>query len=85
MARSGPIGIAVVLALIILLWIALYLGGRRGPGVNSAAEQCRAEYHRARTAAETAMVDRLRPISGRAGAGTALNCRTLRTSGGIRP
>ena len=49
-----------------------------------AIEQCRAAYARASTRGESTAAGRLRPITGRGGATTALTCDAIRQQGWLR-
>lgn len=49
-----------------------------------AAELCRASYHRARTAADSQIVDGQRPVVSRLQATTALTCGVMRRTGHLR-
>ena len=70
-------------ALILLLALAIVVvvfTNRRQPDDLAAAE-CRAAYGRAKTASDSAMVDRVRPVTSRAQATVAASCGTLRAAG----
>ena len=72
--------ISSVLLLLAAL-VGAFLTTRTGPDYDSASEECRVAYRRARTAAESTMVDRMRNGESLIG----LNCGTRRTTGRIRP
>ena len=70
--------VVILVCLLVLIW----LTNRCGPDDVAAAE-CRAAYARAATARDSAMVDRMRPVTSRPQATVAVNCQTLRASGAL--
>jgi hypothetical protein len=76
--------------LLILAVVAILAGFAliRRPGQSvadtQAAELCRGDYRRARSAADTATVDARRPIISEGQATTALTCGAMRHSGFLR-
>jgi hypothetical protein len=70
----------VLILLLLALAIVVVLTNRRGPDDLAAAE-CRAAYGRAETARDSAMVDRVRPVTSRTQATVAASCATLRAAG----
>jgi hypothetical protein len=65
--------------------LALY-GCRSGQSIADAeaAQFCRADYLRSRTATDSAAVDSRRPILSRGQASTALTCGAMRRAGWLR-
>ena len=70
---------ALVAALVALLVVAALILSRTPDG--AAVDVCRMAYRQARTAADSAAVDRQRPVVSRAQAAVAVDCRTLRMGG----
>ena len=71
----------VVLAVVLLaLVIGAVLTSRRPPD-DVAIVECVSGYQRARTSQDSAIVDARTPITSRAQAGAAVDCRTLRLAG----
>jgi len=79
----GTIVVTILVALVIAAWFLIHPLGQAGFDAR-AAELCRANYHRARTAADSQMVDGQRPIVSRVQATTALTCGAMRQSGQLR-
>jgi hypothetical protein len=86
-ARPLAIALGILLASAILATAAFRQrripGGAVGEDV--AATQCRAGYGRARTAADSAVVDVQRPIISREQATVARTCRELRLAAALHP
>jgi hypothetical protein len=82
--RRGSTALGFGLALVAVAILAVYfLRASRGtlPIDDVAAQMCRADYSRARTHTDTAIIDARRPITSRTQAPIALTCGALRISG----
>ena len=76
--------VTTLVVLVIIAWFLLtHPFGQSGPNAQ-AMELCRADYRRARNAADSQMVDAQRPIVSRVQATTALTCGTMRQNGQLR-
>ena len=73
----GTVGLLVLLIAMII--IAVFSSLRTPDDV--AISECRAWYGRAKSAAESSAIDARRPITSRAQASAASDCRTLRLGG----
>ena len=80
----GTIVVAVLGVLVLVMWIVI-ARPFSSTGIDPrAAELCRANYRRARTAVDSQMVDRQRPVVSRLQATTALTCGVMRQTGHLR-
>jgi hypothetical protein len=76
------LGIAVLLGVIIVLLVGLMVSLARPFAIDaSAVNSCRDGYARAATAADSAAVDALRPVSSRTTEEAALTCGQWRRAG----
>jgi hypothetical protein len=85
--RLSTAGLFLPLAVVVFAAVITLLNLRqpgRVPGDAAAAEQCRAAYRSARTAADSASVDMRRPVVSRGHATVALSCGVMRVAGQLR-
>ena len=84
---SRPVGASLGLLLAALLFAVVAYRWWRIPGgglgEDVAVAECRASYHRSRSAVDSAMIDVQRPIVSRGQATVARTCRELRLAGAI--
>jgi hypothetical protein len=78
------------MVLLVAFALALVAGefwrARRPDSLTPAAAECRRAYTRARTAADTAVADRVHPATGeQKGPVAAASCGTLRATGALAP
>jgi hypothetical protein len=85
--RLGGALVVVLLAAFALTLVAGEFWRARRPDVMTpAAAECREAYARARTAADTALADRVHPATGvQKGPAEAASCGTLRLTGALTP
>jgi hypothetical protein len=85
-AKNGLTILALVATAVLLAAVVLSLARGRPLGYSQAArEQCIAGYRRARSAADSAMVDAWTPVLSRAQAPSATSCAFMRRGGELQP
>ena len=83
---SGALVVALLAALAAALVGEEFWRARRPDVLTPAAAECRQAYLRARTAADTALADRVHPATGvQKGPAEAVSCGTLRLTGALAP
>ena len=83
--RVGAIVGAILVALLVLSLLWWEYASARHPGLLSlAVEECRVDYGRARTAADSTRVDQLIPATGAQKGWRAQSCGLLRHSGALK-
>jgi hypothetical protein len=85
--KEGLTVLALVTCVGLLGAVAVHLAGGGGPPGSSQAarDQCLARYRRARSAADSAMVDSWAPVLSKVQAAFAKSCGLMRRAGELQP